>query len=136
MVTRVVGVTFQNEKYRVNRQSIIKQLAGDERIFLKREPKNRFDKNAVAVLVQVKDKKKQIGYLKAELAGIVSEMWKDYMFLCFIHEINPGNREQDVPWGISLEIKKRRKKNDLSKVSQKHKGQRSKQKKDKRNFRS
>lgn len=136
MITRVVGVKFKNEGYKVDRQSIIKKLIGDERVFLKREPKNRFDRNAVAVLVGVNDKRKQIGYLKAELAGIVSEMWKDYMFLCFIHEINPGDKEKDIPWGISLEIKKRRKKHDMSKMSKKHQSQRSKQKKNVRHLRS
>ena len=136
MITRVVGVKFKNEGYKVDRQSIIKKLIGNERIFLKREPKNRFDRNAVAVLVGIDDKRRQIGYLKAELAGIVSEMWKEYMFLCFIHEINPGNKEQDTPWGISLEIKKRRKKHDMSKMSKKHKSQRSKQTKNTRHSRS
>jgi len=137
MITRVVGVTFENEEYKVDRQSIIKKLAGDERVFLRREPKNRFDPNAVKVLVLVGEKKKQIGYLKAELAGIVSEMWKEYMFLCSIHEINAGNKEKDVPWGISLEIKKRRKKRDgMPKVSSKYKGKGSKQKKGNRYARS
>ena len=108
ILTKVVGVTFSNEEYNVNRQDIIKQLSGKEKVSLRREPKNRFDTNAVAVYVDFNNKKYKIGYLKAELAGIVAEMWKEYRFISSISEIRMGDEEKNISWGISLEIKKAR----------------------------
>ena len=35
MITSVVGVTFSNKKYGVNRQEIIKRLSGEEKVYLK-----------------------------------------------------------------------------------------------------
>jgi len=113
MITSVVGVTFANKKYGVNRQEIIKRLSGKEKVFLKREPKNRFDRNAVgvsnavAVMVVREDGDLKIGYIKSELAGILSEFWSLYKFDATIKEIRNGNEEK--PWGISLEIRKFRK---------------------------
>ena len=104
MITSVVGVTFANKKYGVNRQEIIKRLSGKEKIYLKREPKNRFDPNAVGVMVVREDGDLKIGYIKAELAGILSEFWNLYKFDVAIKEIRNGNEEK--PWGISLEIRK------------------------------
>jgi len=105
MRTNVVGVTFANEEYGVNRQEIIKKLSGKERIFLKREPKNRFDKNAVAVMLDG-NTPVRIGFIKAELAGMLSEMWKEYKFPVKISEIREGDESSNRPWGISVEIKK------------------------------
>ena len=107
IITSVVGVTFSNEKYGVNRQEIIKRLSGKERVYLKREPKNRFDSNAVAVMVVREDGDLKIGYIKAELAGILSEFWSYYKFVSTIKEIRTGNGQKS--WGISLEIRKFRK---------------------------
>jgi len=105
MITRVVGVTFDNKEYKVNRKDIIKNLCGKEKIFLRREFKNRFDKNAVAVMLGGKEPKK-IGYVKAELAGFLAEMWREYKFFARIKEIRDGNRETNKPYGISIVITK------------------------------
>jgi len=107
MITSVVGVTFANEEYGVNRQEIIKRLSGKEKVYLKREYKNRFDSNAVAVMVVGKNKDLKIGYIKAELAGILSEFWSYYNFISTIKEIRTGTGTKS--WGISLEIRKFRK---------------------------
>ena len=112
IITSVVGVTFSNKKYGVNRQEIIKRLSGKEKVYLKREPKNRFDPNAVAVIVVRKEGDLKIGYIKAELAGILSEFWNYYKFNVTIKEIRNGNGQK--PWGISLEIRKFRKKKKKS----------------------
>ncbi len=108
MITKVVGVTFSNEKYKVDRQDIIKHLKGDEKIILRREPKNRFDKNAIGVFVELDYQTLQIGYLKAELSGMLSEMWKEYRFNSSIDQIRPGNEVNNIPRGISLSITKTR----------------------------
>lgn len=120
MITKVVGVTFENEEYGVNRQQIIKHLNGKERIILKREPKNRFDPNAVAVYI-LDDKKeiKKIGFLKAELAGMVSEMWNTFLFIARIHEIRDGDDGKGISWGISLRITKRKKTKKIKKNKRK-----------------
>lgn len=107
IITSVVGVTFSNEKYGVNRQEIIKRLSGREKVYLKREPKNRFDPNAVTVMVIREEGDLKIGYIKAELAGILSEFWSYYKFNAVIKEIRNGEGQR--PWGISLEIRKFRK---------------------------
>lgn len=107
IITSVVGVTFANEKYGVNRQEIIRRLSGKEKVYLKREPKNRFDPNAVAVMVVRKSGDLKIGYIKAELAGILSEFWSHYKFASTIKEIRTGSDKKS--WGISLEIRKLRK---------------------------
>lgn len=113
MITRVAGVTYSNEEYGVNRQDIIRNLEGDEKIIFRRDPTNRFDKNAVAVDVILHNgKRRQIGYLKAELAGIVADMWSEYRFIGKIAKINKGDEEEGIPWGISLELKKQRMKKE------------------------
>ena len=113
IITSVVGVTFANEKYGVNRQDIIKRLSGREKVYLKRELKNRFDSNAVAVMVVREDGDLKIGYIKAELAGILSEFWTYYKFASIIKEIRTGSGQRS--WGISLEIRKfRRNKKKMS----------------------
>lgn len=104
MITSVVGVTFANKKYGVNRQEIIKRLSGKEKVYLKREPKNRFDSNAVAVMVVREHGDLKIGFIKAELAGILSEFWTYYKFVSTIKEIRTGSGQKS--WGISLEIRK------------------------------
>jgi single-stranded-DNA-specific exonuclease len=58
--TKVVGVTFEG------RQEIIKEEVNKgDLLTLEREPDNKYDSNAIKVLT---DNKKQIGFLKAELA--------------------------------------------------------------------
>lgn len=113
IITSVVGVTFANKKYGVNRQDIIKRLSGKEKVYLKREPKNRFDSDAVAVMVVREDGDLKIGYIKSELAGILSEFWTYYKFVSTIKEIRTGSDQKS--WGISLEVRKfRRNKKKMS----------------------
>lgn len=126
MITKVVGVTFKNEKYNVDRQSIIRKLRGDEEVILRREPKNRFDPNAVGVFVRVDGKILQVGYLKAELAGIVADLWKQYRFNSSIEQIRLGNDVNNVPWGMTLKITKE--KIQSTKRKKAHKGNKRKRK--------
>jgi hypothetical protein len=43
IITRVVGVTFNG------RQEVIAQLKDGEQIYLKREPRNPYDRNAIRI---------------------------------------------------------------------------------------
>lgn len=63
IVTRVVGVTFDN------RQEVIARLSEGERVSLIREPDNAFDPDAVKV---VRWDHKQIGYLDREVVKILA----------------------------------------------------------------
>jgi len=106
MIAKIVGVSFENEEYGINRQEVISKLSGSEKIYLKRESNNRFDPNAVAVVLKKEPKDFRLGYLKAELAAIISEMWGDYKFIARIKEIKMGDLEEGIPWGVRIEIGK------------------------------
>jgi len=106
MLTNVVGVTFSNEEYGVNRQEILRSLSGKEHIFLLRDRHNKFDDNAIAVMVKKGENAIKIGYLKRELAAFLSEFWKEYEFLASIIEIRGGDKI-----GIMIDITKRKRKN-------------------------
>ena len=61
---KVVGVTFEG------RQEIIKQLNKDDVITIRREPTNKFDKNAIMVVSE----KGQVGYIGKDYATILAPM--------------------------------------------------------------
>jgi hypothetical protein len=103
MITKVVGVRFYNDK--VSRQEIISKLKGDEQIFLRREPTNRFSKNAIAVMVKGNPSVK-IGYVKDELACLLSDFWKEFKFFAKISEVRVGNLSENIYWGVSINITK------------------------------
>jgi single-stranded-DNA-specific exonuclease len=69
IVTRVVGVTFEN------RQAVVALLSDGERVSLIREPDNAFDVNAVKV---VRWDRQQIGFLDRELAKIMAPKMDRY----------------------------------------------------------
>lgn len=70
ITTKVAGVTFEN------RQGFIAYLAKNIKlsyVMLKREPTNRFDKNAIRVIGCVNRKTYvQVGYLPKELAKAIA----------------------------------------------------------------
>ena len=104
MKLKVVGVTFRDEKLGVDRQTVISTLSGKEKVYLKREPSNRFDENAVAVMLYRKGKDFKIGYIRAEVAAFLARFWPKYKFFARISEIRVGDIEKKVPYGLSLEI--------------------------------
>ncbi|MCK4782870.1 MAG: transposase [Desulfobacteraceae bacterium] len=67
--TKVVGVKFEN------RQEIIAKLQKGEHIFLRREPGNHYDKNAIRV---ERLNGEQIGYLSRHLAGSIASVFDEY----------------------------------------------------------
>lgn len=66
---KVVGVTFANEDGS-SRQAIIKSMANNSPVRLKREPTNIYDKNAVAVFYM----DQQIGYIGKQFAQILAPL--------------------------------------------------------------
>lgn len=66
---KVVGVTFANEN-NTSRQNIISIMNEKSPVYLKREPQNKFDTNAVAVHTA----DGQVGYIAKEYASIMSPM--------------------------------------------------------------
>lgn len=107
MIVSVVGVTFINDQTGINRQDIIKKLGGREQVFLKREPENKHDSNAIAVMLKAKNPKR-IGYINRELAVGLARLWKKYSFPIAISEIRQGDLRSGKNWGISIEITKKR----------------------------
>ena len=108
MRIRVVGVTFKNEEYKFDRQEIISKLSGKEKVYLKREPTNRFDKNAVAVMLKREKKDLKLGYVRAELAAFLADLWPKYRFPATISEIRTGDLKKNAPYGLSLNVEKLR----------------------------
>jgi len=106
MQVKVVGVTFQNEETKINRQEIISKLSGKEKIYLKREPNNRFDKNAVAVVLKREKGDFKLGYIRSELAAFLVDLWVEYKFVATISEIRIGDLGKKSPYGLSIDIKK------------------------------
>lgn len=105
MKVKVVGTTFSNEEFGVNRQEIIATLSGKEKIYLKREPENRFDSNAVAVILcREKTGDFKLGYIRAELAAFFSSFWDKYKFFARISEIRTGDLKKKVPYGLSVDV--------------------------------
>jgi hypothetical protein len=105
MRVKVVGVTFRNDDVGVDRQEVIATLCGKEKVYLKREPENRFDSNAVAVMLKREvEKDFKIGYIRSELAAFLSSMWSKYKFFANICEIKTGDLESKVPYGVMLEV--------------------------------
>ena len=63
---RIAGVSFPNPDGS-SRQEIIPTLEPGQELTLKREPKNKFDKNAIAIYAG----KKQVGYIPAKGAVVL-----------------------------------------------------------------
>jgi len=106
MKAKVVGVTFRTEGSKFDRQEVISRLIGKEKVYLKREPTNRFDRNAVAVMLKRAFGDIKIGYLRAELAAFLADLWPKYKFSARICEIRSGDIESKIPYGLSVDIKK------------------------------
>jgi hypothetical protein len=103
----VKGVTFKNDNYPIDRQKIIAGLYGKEIIYLKREPDNRFDNNAVAVMLKREKKDFKLGYVRRELAAFLADTWKEYKYSAKIVEIRDGSLAEGRPYGLSIDITKR-----------------------------
>jgi hypothetical protein len=71
ITTRVVGVTFEG------RQEVVARLRRGDRVWLDREPTNRYDRNAITVC---RENGEQIGYINRHLAARLNPLFKAYGF--------------------------------------------------------
>ena len=82
---KVVGVTFQNEDTGVSRQSIISSLYPNSKVWLEREPSNKFDTNAIKVMTEAG----QAGYISKDYASIMAGMMDGgRQFTCEVAEVD------------------------------------------------
>lgn len=66
---KVVGVSFTNEDG-ANRQAIIEEMTANDTVTIRREPANKYDRNAIAVHTE----KGQVGYIGKDYASIMAPM--------------------------------------------------------------
>ena len=79
MITKVKGVTFDNDDGS-SRKEIIASMSENDEIMLVRDPFNPFDSNAIKVCVKKDGRFQQIGFvdktLASELSPKMKEGWK------------------------------------------------------------
>jgi hypothetical protein len=99
--TKIVGVTKANSDGSDRQEIIGETLGTGDMLDLKREPNNRYDRNAIAIYYY----DDQIGYLSAnvakELAPLMDSHW---LILATVVEITGGSN--DRPYGVNIEIEK------------------------------
>lgn len=96
-VCAVSGVTFQNDDGSDRQRFIKRRVSAGDHVELIREPKNKYDKNAIAVYVH----SHQIGYLRTDVAERQAKKMDDGL-----HEIVANVRavRGDDPIGVYLNI--------------------------------
>ena len=98
--TKIVGVTFDN------RQALVRNLVGGDRLELVREPGNPCDCNAVAVM----DGNDHLGYIGRELAyGLAREMDDGVLFEAFVSSVTGGGYDSSDnrrSYGANIRIKR------------------------------
>jgi hypothetical protein len=83
---KVVGVSFDDEVTGLNRQIFLQGMTMNDAIRLQREPQNRFDTNAVAVIYNDSNK---IGYVGKQYAQVLAPLMdQDRVFTAKIQELN------------------------------------------------
>ncbi len=89
--TTVAGVSYKN-KGGTNRQSILKRLSPGQGLILKREPRNRYDNNAVKVLT---GGRKQIGYIpKLDAKRVAAVMDSGTTVKCSVVKVTGGTKSK------------------------------------------
>ena len=89
IVTTIVGTEYSNPNG-TSRQSILQQCQSSEFLLLKHEPKNRFDKNAVAVL---RHNGQQLGYLPRKLAAeVVAQSNRGWKYFVHLSSVTTSNK--------------------------------------------
>ena len=103
MITKVVGVTFEN------RQELIKRLIDSNNLFigatlsLVPEPTNYYDKNAVKVIVA---NNYHVGYLAKTInQKFSSQMMNGKKYIAIVKDITGGSI--GYSWGITIEIQEK-----------------------------
>ena len=108
--SKVVGVTAKNSNG-TDRQDYIKRYCKkNKELVLKREPKNTYDSNAIAIFIKTKifffkNAKFQIGYIRADIATqLVPYMDKGGIVTSSIKNITGGI--DNKAYGVNILIKK------------------------------
>lgn len=100
--TKVSGVTFDG------RQALVAQLTGREPCRLQPEPTNRYDPNAIAVLVaHAPGEVWHIGYVPKEMAAQIAPYLDGESLMCSIAEITGGfefDSGETAALGVRLRI--------------------------------
>lgn len=97
ITTKVVGVTFDN------RQELIAKLQMGDRIWLEREPFNRYDTNAIKV---TRNNGEQIGYISRHLARSLAPIMDRFGSLIRgkVYLLT-GSRYDDYSLGVTIAFK-------------------------------
>lgn len=101
LYTKVAGVTFEG------RQNLIAQLTGGEPCRLQPEPTNKYDPNAIAVMVAAKGEVWHIGFVPKELAAQIAPHLEGEALMVRISEITGGFETSDgdtAALGVRLRI--------------------------------
>lgn len=101
LYTKVAGVTFEG------RQALIAQLTGNEPCRIVPEPTNKYDPNALAVMVAAKGEVFHIGFVPKELAAQIAPHLEGEALMVTIAEITGGfeiNEYETAAFGVRLRI--------------------------------
>jgi hypothetical protein len=82
--TKVNGVTFEG------RQAILSELVGNEPCRLRPEPENKYDTNAIAVDIVLRDEICHVGYIPKEVAKLINDFYDLETMQAEIDEITGG----------------------------------------------
>lgn len=89
---KVVGVTFKNDDGSSRKDIITQKLNNDDRIWIDREPNNKFDPNAIKVMTEYG----QIGYIGKDYASILAEQMD--MGITFNAKISEFGEHKNRPY--------------------------------------
>lgn len=101
LVIKVSGVTYDN------RQERIAQLSKIDPVRLEPEPENKFDPNAIAVIVMHKGQRFHCGYVPRELAARIAPLLEGESLMVKIKAVTGGFNTLDgerAAFGLKLTV--------------------------------
>jgi hypothetical protein len=101
--TKIVGVTQSNPDGRPRQKIIQKSVKAGMPLQLVREPKNRYDKNAIAVmLAETPGAGAQLGYLSGDLAAdLAPRLDAGQIMDCSVREVTGGDGQN---FGVNINV--------------------------------
>lgn len=101
--TNIAGVTFDKRQNYLN--YIKKQKNEDIKIYLRREPKNPYDKNAISVFAYNKTTHKyaDCGYIPAELAKTLAPLMDNGIYITAKNYTVTGISQKTLGMTVTLE---------------------------------
>lgn len=101
--SKVAGVTKNNEDGSSRQEIIRNELKAGDMLLLDREPNNRYDYNAIAVVTAAYEEK--IGYINSELASRLAPLMDRGHFIdCYVADITGGAPGESYGVNIRLTI--------------------------------